>query len=448
MQAAGGYLAEMDKFLGDKEKMLKALDQMLQFEEDMKDHFNHAIRLTLEAYQVGPKVQDGPVVRPKDPAGRGQWSAGLVAIWKPELLYDTKSFRRVSGMDGQNHFLGGEINLTETGAGTSPDGKVVILRQIFENASRAGNPGLLGYLLHHESQHFTDLVTRGRDDYDQGELRAYTQSLKMADVFELSEDDKTFFRNRKKEHRQKIEGGRRGSLFPTPEQEKLNEMKYDKIQTELEQFRKMSERLRKQVDEERAQRRQYEDGMQREMGRVREGSRRDDEFRRGQEEASRRLRENIERGEAERRAREEQGRREAFDEYAFQMALEKIRKMAWALCQNPETYQDFSEAINWANHYANTYESFRARLRPSGGVPSTPIDGCIQELLYRRIPEMPEPGRPWKMDIEWFRKGARELSPNRPPPERDYDPKPDRGREHDPIGIPGRVPSPPNFDGG
>ena len=127
-----------------------------------------------------------PTIRPKDPKGLGEWAGGLTVRWKPEFQYGTEDYREIQGSDGLTHYLGGKWDLQETASGTYPDGTVVILRKVFAAAREDRSPGILAASIHHEAQHFEELITRGWDNYEEGELRTYQKSLAAGDVFELS----------------------------------------------------------------------------------------------------------------------------------------------------------------------------------------------------------------------------------------------------------------------
>ncbi|MEK7858704.1 MAG: hypothetical protein AAB320_06135 [Elusimicrobiota bacterium] len=225
-------------------------------EKKMMDFFSDAIGLTERYYHLTPPQPNGSVVKPKDPLGRGEWSAGLGATWKPEFLYAGKETLKVPGKDGRNHFIGDKISLSATGGGTYPNGRTIILREIFEDAKKAGNPGPLAFLIHHEGRHFSELIGRGRDNYEEGELRAYKASLEAADTFELDDDNKEALIGKKiKEHSKALRSGRRSSTFPSPEEEMQNELALEAAERGRAKFNADFEGLRSRVETARKARR-------------------------------------------------------------------------------------------------------------------------------------------------------------------------------------------------
>src|SRR5258708_6582174 len=87
-----------------------AISRALQAETRMKEEFSSAMQLTEQYYHLTPAHASGSVVLVKDPLGRGAWSQGRHADWKPEFLYDDKVIVTVLGADGINHFIGGPID--------------------------------------------------------------------------------------------------------------------------------------------------------------------------------------------------------------------------------------------------------------------------------------------------------------------------------------------------
>lgn len=227
----------------DKVKLYRATREMVAQQEEMNDDFNRAIQLTLTSYHIRPEAGD-KVARPRDPLGRGQWTEGLQATWNPIFLNEISGRKegvRVVGSDGSVHFLGGPKDLDKEGGGTYPNGRTVILIETFKEIYQSGNVGQLAYILHHEANHFSQLVGRGWDNYDEGELRAYKASQAAADVFELDAAfRKKVIEAKIREHSANL--ARKNVLrtnFPSAQEEQNYEMAMEK-----------QERLDKKFDED------------------------------------------------------------------------------------------------------------------------------------------------------------------------------------------------------
>ncbi len=237
-----------------------AFVSVFSHEKKMKDGLGKAMELTERYYHLTPPQTNGSVVKPKDPLGRGEWSTGLSATWKPEFLYDDKETLRVPGTDGRNHFIGGKIDLNQVGGGTYPSGRVIILIKTFGMAKKAGNPGPLAYMIHHEGGHFRELIGRGWDNYEEGELRTYKASLEAADTFELDATARGELIGKKmKEHSKALRSGKRTSLFPSPEEEMQNELALEAAERERAKFNTDFEALKSRVETARKARRDAEE---------------------------------------------------------------------------------------------------------------------------------------------------------------------------------------------
>ena len=192
----------------------------------------------------------GPKTRPGV-----DWSKSLKTEWRPEFIYDTQEIRAIKGSDGKRHYFGGQIDIQKVGGGTFPDGSTIILRKIFDDASDAGNPGPLAYLIHHEGFHYGELVGRGWDNYEEGEVRTYDASLQAADIFELSGDfRKNVLEKNRKESARALSAGRRTSLFPTAAEEQRNEFDFERIHNERVKFDIDFEKLRISAEKARKER--------------------------------------------------------------------------------------------------------------------------------------------------------------------------------------------------
>ncbi|MFA6319030.1 MAG: hypothetical protein WC943_16590 [Elusimicrobiota bacterium] len=232
--------------------------------------FTEAMRLTALYYRLDPAKKDTTVAMPDDPTGR--WAAGISAKWEPRFLQKDDHYVRVEGNDKKEHFLGGaNLNLAMVGGGTYASGDTVVLRRVLETAWEAQSPGPLAYIVHHEAHHFKELTGqvegregKGWDSYDEGEQRAYAQSEEFASVFELDEE---FVRreidSKITDFAQAGNPGHKRSLFPSPQQEILNQIKFDGQQRTQIGLEAAYESLKLRVEAARQARREREEAERR-----------------------------------------------------------------------------------------------------------------------------------------------------------------------------------------
>ncbi len=254
---------EMAKAKFQKEETLAETEEVLKREREMRDQFSLAIELTEKYYRLNPGKPMNPTIRPKDPKGLGEWAGGLTVRWKPEFQYGTEDYREIQGSDGLTHYLGGKWDLQETASGTYPDGTVVILRKVFAAAREDRSPGILAASIHHEAQHFEELITRGWDNYEEGELRTYQKSLAAGDVFELSRAQIGKIEEKISKRSGELAAGKRSSLFPSAQGEKENREKFlERKENDREFFERLS-RLKQEVAEDHRRRQQDREAQER-----------------------------------------------------------------------------------------------------------------------------------------------------------------------------------------
>lgn len=209
---------------------------------EMKSKFDLVIRLTQEAYGVEPETPPEPRAA-KSLSADGAWSAGLSAPWAPE--YGAPGYREIRGVDGRLHYLSNDPqdipNREDVVAFTDPDGKVTIMPSLFDRIIHNDEPGLLASVLHHEGEHYTDLITTGWDTHEQMEIRADVATLAMVDVFmpgltsKVRERVKDVLRERIAVYEARVAVGDTHSPFANPRQEETYERKFRRqVSRELE----------------------------------------------------------------------------------------------------------------------------------------------------------------------------------------------------------------------
>lgn len=211
----------------------------------MNKGFADVLAETAKAYNVGPRNPAGNVALPKDPLGRGEWAAGLPAVWAPRVRYELNEVRQIIAPDNSVHYADGTVDPRTSAGMTYPDGEVRVLAQNLRNAFDRGNPGLIAYILHHEARHFDDVVTHGQGGRAQDELRAYTDSVQDADIFELAPEDVKKLTALKDENMALAKSGTPTSFFPDAQQEMDLAMAYDQAQRELKIYHRRREDIRR-----------------------------------------------------------------------------------------------------------------------------------------------------------------------------------------------------------
>lgn len=243
---------------------LDAMERVKRFDKEMKDDYKEAIDLTQQAYHISLPKTEGPIVKPHYPEGLGDWSIGIQATWNPTFSEKEEPFLHAKGNDGEYHHMGGKIP-KDTGGATYPDGSVLIMKNILDNALAAGNPGYLAYIIHHEANHFGELLSRGWDSYEENEARTYQKSIAASETFELDkivigkngETAKDMVKGQFQENAKALAAGRRTSLYPDAQAEEKNRQGFIDQKKVNENFEKMLIQLRNDVAEE--ERRQKEE---------------------------------------------------------------------------------------------------------------------------------------------------------------------------------------------
>lgn len=179
--------SEQEKNGGHSTEALRYLKDELRYLHDRNAAFDEAIRLTQLYYHLAPATPSGSVQRPKGPGENpgADWATGSPVKWSPRFYADPKIYFEIPGSGEKKHYGGEDVIDQDTGAMTLADGETIIMPSIFESAIRDNNPGDLAYLIHHEAFHFMELIHRGWDNRDEGEVRAYKDSLATLDIFEL-----------------------------------------------------------------------------------------------------------------------------------------------------------------------------------------------------------------------------------------------------------------------
>lgn len=142
------------------------------------DNLDLATKKTLEYYGIAPA---GLQFNESQTARQGPM-IGAPIRWAPTVLdADHQSFQYTDANNQVRHDGG---PLTEGGV-TWGNGQVSIHIDMFIKAMNHDHPGVLAYILHHESQHFEEKITRAERTYQEDEMSAFKASLDMADIFEL-----------------------------------------------------------------------------------------------------------------------------------------------------------------------------------------------------------------------------------------------------------------------
>ena len=196
--------AQQDEIMSHIRKGLKARDRAIEFKSSMEEmklypeiweqlsweqnaaskeaatELNLAIEQTLEYYSIAP---DGLKFGESNAARQGPM-IGAPIQWAPTVLDDIHlSFQYT---DANNNLRHGGGPFTENDGGTTwVNGQVSINIDMLTRALDYDHPGALAYVLHHEAQHFEDMVTQPEKTKQEGEVSSYEASLAAVDVFEL-----------------------------------------------------------------------------------------------------------------------------------------------------------------------------------------------------------------------------------------------------------------------
>lgn len=216
---------------GDAESELIYWTSARAAERRMKEAFDRAIRLAEPAYNLTPAAPPDPrAQKPSSP--QGAWSAGLPAPWFPD--FQVPRYRAIKGSDGAMHYASEDPDDAPEGAAalTAPDGKVTIFLSVMRLAVAYGEPGVLATAIHHETEHYRELVTTGWDTHEQGEIRANRANLARVDDFIPAtsayprEALKDFLRQRIAADERAVAEGLTHSPFPSRDQESEYRRRY------------------------------------------------------------------------------------------------------------------------------------------------------------------------------------------------------------------------------
>jgi hypothetical protein len=218
---------------GNGEEAERSLKRALIAERTKNAKLSEAIRATRVLFNVEPtnakrRVQSGPF-------------QGADVAFRPEFYDRDRQFRKVRGPDGAVHYYGAYFDDKPDLAGvTWPDGKVIVLPRVFEDALADGNPGVLGTLLYHEANHFNELMTyKGWDTIQAGEVRSYDKQLDRAGMFRLGTDRFAALR-RERDANQEILDRHPDKIlpaYPPPEQEVWVKAQFEIDQAALKKIR-------------------------------------------------------------------------------------------------------------------------------------------------------------------------------------------------------------------
>lgn len=209
--------------------------------------YKEALNLTEELYQVGPEKRVVSIGVPKDPAIG--YVVGLSAGWDPQVTDSgpgVKLALKVEGSDNKLHYTGA-VSMDPSQpdnheALTTQDGRVLVLKGMFDLALKKKNPGILARLLNHEAKHFEHLcreLTEGKftgwDSPEYEETGAYLADVVTAkDLFGMSDADVAVLRTHYEANRKALNRGQATSRAITPTQEALWKAQYENVQINLE----------------------------------------------------------------------------------------------------------------------------------------------------------------------------------------------------------------------
>lgn len=210
--------------------------------------YKEAMNKTSELYHARPH-DTGPLVIgvPSDPAI--SYVAGLSAVWDPQVTDSGPGVKlavKVIGLDGQARYAGAvSMNPDRPGgykAITIEDGRVLILKGVFNRALKDNNPGVLASVLYHEARHFNRLsrevdgsaTALGWTSIEEEELGAYNGEVITAKFFGLTTAQTDELIALRQENRDKLNRGKRSSRAIDPHQEALWRDYYETHQINLE----------------------------------------------------------------------------------------------------------------------------------------------------------------------------------------------------------------------
>lgn len=211
--------------------------------------FNLAIERTVDNYGIAP-------------AGLSQYSGkeakqgpmrGADIRWNPRFSNSRSVYFEYTDPTGSTRHGGGSIKEKESGA-TFADGSVVIMLDQFLMALDYEHPGPLAYLLHHESVHFEEMVTRAEDTLQAAESRAYKRSAQAAATFGLDARWVAIFENEQKKNYRALRSGQGSSAYPTADEELTIKASYEAQQAELARIRWQAEIMKGEADKARSAR--------------------------------------------------------------------------------------------------------------------------------------------------------------------------------------------------
>lgn len=137
----------------------------------MSLYSERALEAVQKIYGIVPAAMSGAVANGP--------MADSPASWKPRFSYLRSAYRVQKRPGGAEYYI---ETLFKDGAGgvTDEDGQVNIGVEAFAMSVQRGTPLILALAVHHEGVHFGELLTRGWDTHDAGEIRAWKETLVAA----------------------------------------------------------------------------------------------------------------------------------------------------------------------------------------------------------------------------------------------------------------------------
>lgn len=222
--------------------------------------FELAIKKTPEFYGISP---GGLQIGESAIAKQGPMMSAAIP-WAPAVLDANHLSYKYTDSQGATRYEAAAAN--GTAGQTFGDGQVRINITMFELAVLYDHPGSLAYVLHHESQHFEEKVSRQERSREESEISAYQQSLLSIDVFEMGKkgprastteqlaskaDWASAFKARSAQHAADLSAGLGRSVYMTPAEElaakgvfEVDEKELARIQAETAGLKLAAARIR------------------------------------------------------------------------------------------------------------------------------------------------------------------------------------------------------------
>lgn len=226
------------------ERWNRAMEAIGPAKQGMEENFRDALNDTLVLYGIAPTNGSGDI--------NGGPVKGGKAVWAPNYAFRTGPKQGIlreielpanGGMPARMAHLKWQQSAVEEEkafAMTWADGRIDILDEALEAVIEKNSPGVLGYLIHHESIHFDQLRAGNWRSLNEREVDAYKASVAEASRFGLSPNDvmglnRLLGYNRAKVWKQKVGLEKTPQDLPTPAFEAAYKSEWDKLRKALQE---------------------------------------------------------------------------------------------------------------------------------------------------------------------------------------------------------------------